>query len=109
MSKLVYRCGVPEQHCKAATMQSTAGMKHSVKVHSSTEEAFKCYAKYLIEVLGYTRVGKREFAAPDGGPIRVLTKPSKFGGAMRKGKGGEGQTGRRVMPKRRHGGVIISE
>jgi len=36
---------------------------------------------------------------PDGGPILVLSKKSKFGGRMRKGKAG------RVMPER-GGGVV---
>lgn len=52
---------------------------------------------------GYERVGPREFAAPDGGPVRVLTKKCRFGARLRPGK-----EHARFMPSVKEGGVVIS-
>src|SRR5687767_11681699 len=84
-----FLCGVPDSRCEGTLtrMHITAGMK----THGSTDEAFKCMKHYLLSE-GYTQVGPREFSAPptkenpDGGPIRVLTKKSRFGAPLRPGK-----------------------
>ena len=86
-------CGVPAHHCTGGTLQTDQQLG-TTKVHSSHEEAFRCYSRYLTRVKGYKRIGPREFAPPDGGPVLVLTKKSRFGAHLRKGKEG------RLMPKR---------
>jgi hypothetical protein len=63
------------------------------KTHSSTDEAFLCHKKYLLSQ-GYTQVGSREFASPNGGPIRLLRKKSKYGTPLRKGKADDKTSGR---------------
>lgn len=68
-----------------------------------------CYSRYLTNVLGYTKINKREFRPPNGGPIEMLSKESRFGTRLRSGKSGEtGQGKSRGMPTVRHGGVIVS-
>jgi hypothetical protein len=81
-------CGVPLLHCTGAqTELDFAGQVFdTVKVHGTPQEAFACYAKYLVSVLGYTRIGGREFSPPGGGHVRVLTKPSRFGAPLRRSK-----------------------
>jgi len=105
-----YLCGVPREHCRGALV--TAPHKAGMKVHGSSTEAFNCMTKYLLKQ-GYTRVGGREFRPPNGGPIRVLTKKSRFGGALRRGKNLAGTQGTRVaFMGGRHaggtGGVVVS-
>lgn len=75
--------------------------------HASSPQAYKCFARYLVRVLGFTRHRNREFAPPNGGPRTVLTKQSRFGGIMRAGKSGEAKS-KRVVPKR-GGGILISQ
>lgn len=85
-AKYVVLCGVPEQHCVGGKLGPTQSFyRGSKKCHASRVEAFRCYVRYLREQ-GYERVGPREFAAPNGGPVRVLTKKSRFGGLLRAGK-----------------------
>lgn len=80
-----------------------------MKTHLTPEQAFKCHAKYLVKV-GYVQLSTREFRAPDGSGIKVLTKQSRFGGKLRNGK-----EGTRNMPHVRghragaRGGIIISK
>lgn len=105
-------CGTPIEYCSGARLPTSQGIKAAVgKVHALPEEAFACHANYLVKILGYRRIGNREFEPPDGGPIRVLTRKSRFGGRLRAGKGGEGAAGagKTVMPAFRHGGIIISK
>jgi hypothetical protein len=111
MGTVRYTCGVPKEHCTGGTIRVSAGMKsairaESINCHASPQEAFRCHARYLVEVLGYTRVGNREFAPPDGGPIRVLTKKSRFGGELRKGKSVEGAAGVSTVPKHHAAGLL---
>lgn len=80
-----FLCGVPKDHCLGALTATHLG-QGSVKLHGSSLAAFNCYRRYLIDVEGYTQIGPREFAAPNGGPIRVLTKKSRFGCMCRPGK-----------------------
>ena len=83
-----YMCGVPSQYCSGTTVVVNHALRGvtTEKVHSYPEDAFKCHARYLVKVLGYTRVGNREFVLDSSSPIRVLTKKSRFGGRLRQGK-----------------------
>jgi len=110
MSARMYTCGVPAIHCCGASVKTSFGVRvieSTRKAHNSPTEAFKCRARWLVKVEGYTRIGSREFSPPDGGPVLVLTKKIRFGGALRKGKGGEYGAGR-VMPDKHPGGLIAS-
>lgn len=78
-------CGTPDAHCKGSRYITTQSLPK--KAHPSRVEAFRCYARYLIKVLGYTQIGSREFAK-EGQPVRVLNKKSKFGALLRTGKEG---------------------
>ncbi len=97
----VFLCGVPSSLCIGGAVK---GFNHSLvlppKAHGSAEEAFNCKAHSLIKQ-GYTRIAPREFRPSDGGPIKILTKPIRFGCRLRMGK-----EGTRHMP-RSGGGVII--
>jgi len=109
----MHTCGVPAIYCNGSPVTTSFGIRGVTKAHNSTKEAFKCRARYLVKVLGYTKVGPtgplgaREFCPPDGGPILVLTKKCRFGGELRRGKGSE-QGASRVMPRRGLGGMISS-
>jgi len=103
-------CGVPVQHCSGSEAILSSHMRKmpQPKIHSSSESAFNCHARYLVDVLGYERRGSREFSPPDGGPIRVLTKKSRFGGGLRRGKSPDKKKGGRLMPEKFTGGLIAS-
>jgi hypothetical protein len=74
-------------------------------MHGSSKEAFRCYVAYLMKI-GYERIGMREFRSPEGGPILVLTKQTKFGSVMRPGKRTAGQIGQRMTyPGKQIGGT----
>ena len=97
-------CGTPEDHC-FGTKLITDQQLHTAKCHMNHSDAFRCYAHYLVHVLGFTRLSSREFQNPDGGPIRILTRQSKFGSKLKTGKLQE-----RFMPEDRqvgNRGVII--
>ena len=101
-------CGVPALQCTGGSYITDQAL--SDKAHSSRLEAFKCMRKYLTKQ-GFTQIGPREFRPPDGGPIRVLTKKSRYGGLLRQGKSGEegrmgGSRFMPDMPKRRTQGTI---
>ena len=98
-----YACGVPTNEC----IGSLAPVKRPLALpmaHGTREEAFRCMVASLKR-RGYTRIGGREYAPPDGGPILVLAKKIRFGGRLRRGKSAEGGKTKRVMPER--GGGII--
>ena len=101
-----YTCGVDPTYCSGGSLPVNAMLRsHIKKYHNSPEEAFKCCAADLVRQ-GYTKIGARDFAAPDGGPIRVLTKRSRFGGVLRGGKRGEaggGGSPTRLQPYHRGG------
>ena len=99
-------CGVPSNQCVGGNYPVNKGF-HINKVHNSPEEAFKCHARYLMSQ-GYTQIGSREFRPSDGGPIQVLTKKSRFGAAVRRGKGGEKGEKTKRATFDRGGGTIIS-
>lgn len=92
-------CPTPQKHCQGSMSQKSKGLA-DVKIHGSHEQAFACYANYLMTVLGHERIGSREFQGPDG--IEVLTKKSRFGMHLRLGKG------KRSMPRSGSGGIISS-
>ena len=75
-----YSCGVDLHLCSGAKkpVSSPDGHKSIIALHGSRREAFRCKVRSLIG-LGYERIGPREFRPPDGGPILVLDKQSKFG------------------------------
>ena len=100
-----YLCGTPSEHCGGTLGILSAAFKgKGTKQHNSPQEAMRCHGRYLVKVLGYEKLGSREFRDPKGGGIRVLTKPCRFGAKMRPGK--EGQ---RNMPSRpRTGGTVVS-
>ena len=82
-------CGVPKEECTGTGIGANQGLGKFTKCHSSPQEAFECHARWLKKQ-GYVQIGKKEFAAPNNGPVRVLTRPGKFGAVMRRGKVGEG-------------------
>ena len=78
-------CGVPTDHCRGSLISL---QKSSCKAHATSQEAFECYAAWLL-ARGYRRLNRREFVLADG-PILVLRKMSHFGRPLRMGKTGEG-------------------
>jgi len=104
-----YLCGVPIGHCQGSdAILSSHLRKEQPKVHYSTESAFKCHAKWLVNVLGYEQRGSREFAEPNGGYIVVLTKKSRFGGVLRAGKRVTGTKSKRFVPAGKFTGGLIA-
>lgn len=83
----VYMCGVEKDLCTGTATPMNHGMGQGNKTHTSPESAFSCMRKSLL-VQGWTQLGSREFQPPGGGPIRILTKKTRFGGRMRNGKEG---------------------
>ena len=103
-------CGTPIDTCNGDRMTLNAAWtpdgnknKKSGKLHSSHQEAFKCYCRHL-QAQGYERVGKREFSM-NGGPVLVLDKPARFGAEFRKGKEGD-KTSSRFVPRNGRGAVV---
>ena len=104
-------CGTPMDTCTGQMMTLNAAWnpdgsknKKNGKLHSSHEEAFKCYCKHL-QAQGYQRIGSRDFCRGDG-PVLFLDRPSRFGAEFRKGKEGD-KTKSRFTP--RHGRGAIAE
>jgi hypothetical protein len=103
-------CGVPIDDCKGSNVTLNAawnpdGKKNhkNGKLHSSHEEAFKCYCAHL-QHQGYQRLSSREFSL-NGGPVLVIDKASKFGSVFRKGKEGD-KSGSRFTPMRGRGAIV---
>lgn len=96
-------CGTPKEHCFGSKLITDQAIG-SGKCHRTHDEAFKCYANYLVNVLGYKRLSAREFQLNDE-PVLVLTKKMRYGAHLRWGK----ERGR-FMPSGRSGnrGVVIS-
>lgn len=102
--KSVVLCGVPNAFCCGS--KYTTDQMLPPKCHGSHIEAFRCMKRYLCNHLGYEQIGSREFRPVNGGPVRVLTKKTRFGARLRAGKLGE-----RFMPEDRvagNRGTIIS-
>src|SRR5689334_11732959 len=103
-----YTCGTPRNACSGSTLSVSHGLSGTSQAHghSSPEEAFKCHRAHLLGQ-GYTQLDGRALrppVGPDGelGEVVILTKPSRFGGMLRGGKGS------RSMPNGKHGGNIVS-
>lgn len=109
MATYGYMCPTPKDKCCGSGSNLSASLdKKGIKKHGSSEEAFNCYASYLVNHCGCERISAREFKHPNGGGIEVLSRKAKFGERLRSGKSGEsGQSKSRGMPSVRHGGVII--
>ena len=109
MSEKGYFCGTPKRFCGGTAPKVSAMVRKQMdddyRVHSTPEEAFKCYTRYLIKELGYERIGPREFRR-EGEPVLVLTKKTRFGRVFRKGKRRE-QLGKRWVPDKELGGFVI--
>ncbi len=105
-----YLCGVPAENCSGSVLKQTSsglkGKKSASRFHVTSIDAHKCMGRHLVRDQGCTQIGQREFASPDGGPVHLLSKKSKFGGKLRMGKNEKGQ-GSRLMPKGRIGGLIF--
>lgn len=92
----LFLCAVPRESCAGFVYITDQHLPP--KAHNSSSEAFKCHARYL-KSQGYEQIGPREFRPPDGGPVLVLPKQSKYGGRLRQGKRGDkGATANRYMP-----------
>jgi hypothetical protein len=104
-----FTCGVEGNKCSGGGTMASHGLGGFIKTHSSPQEAFRCKRASLIAE-GYEQIGSREFRPPKGvggGYILVLSKPSHFGGELRKGKTGEKGTGKaRVMNNSGRAGYI---
>jgi len=100
----VVMCGTPKEHCSGGQATVNAMLRGaSPKIHQNHSQAYRCYRNYLIRVLGYEGLGRREFRPPNGGPIRFLTRKSRFGASLRYGK-----EQARWMPKEKgRSGVIV--
>ncbi|MHA2264541.1 MAG: hypothetical protein ACXAEN_19270 [Candidatus Thorarchaeota archaeon] len=83
-AKYKYLCGVPHVHCQGGHLNTDQSFD-TKKAHGSREQAWKCYAHYLVSVLGYTQEEGNTFSKPDH-PRFMLGKKSKFGGKLRFGK-----------------------
>ena len=107
----MYTCGVPSAFCSGSFTTTNAALKDSSqkRVHNTPEAAFKCHGHYLVAGLGFTQVSAREFLAPDGSGLRVLTKPSRFGARLRNGKAGtRSMSDAKIRGGGRRGGNIAS-
>ena len=83
-----YLCGTPAAACGASLTKLNNGLDgRGIKAHGTREQAYECQRRYLLSQ-GYTQVGSNAFAAPNGGPILILTKKSRYGGKLRMGKVG---------------------
>jgi hypothetical protein len=99
-------CGVDRDLCTGGILKASNGLaKDSIKcskVHNDPQSAFECMKQSLLRQ-GFKQVGTKEFLDPrPGGYIRVLTRPSRFGGTLRLGK-----EHTRWMPKGRYGGILF--
>lgn len=89
------KCQTPRDFCSGGLEPTNAGLPNkSAKLHSTHEDALKCYGRHLVRQLGYRKISAREFASPDDGPTLILSKPCRYGAKMRRGK-----EGNRYMPK----------
>jgi hypothetical protein len=99
----VFMCGTPHDKCTGFLAKTNHGLEHTQpRAHGSPEQAFNCAKQYLLR-MGFTQIGSRDFSPPDGGPVRTLTKKTRFGGRLRSGK--EGQ---RNQPMGKRGGIIFT-
>ena len=102
-----YLCGVPKEECVGGKGQLWEPSMSGRRTHSSPLDAFACMRRYLLKN-GYVQgQDSRSFIPPDGGSILVLTKKTRFGGRLRRGKSeGIGKGASRYMPKDRMSGMV---
>ncbi|MGI0012907.1 MAG: hypothetical protein ACREBU_05620 [Nitrososphaera sp.] len=101
-----FLCGTPRVNCSGGNSILSSGLKDcGFKIHVTSFEAFKCFARYQERTLGFEKVAPREFRTSEG--ILILSKKSKFGGKLKSGKNDAKIKGKRFMPAFRHGGLII--
>ena len=105
-----YACGTPSAHCGAKKVSVSAGLTQTSqsRTHSTPEEAFRCHRAYLIDVEGYKMLDGRALSPPDDGPVRVLTKPSRFGARLRGGKGSRWMSNVKIKGDGRRAGNVAS-
>lgn len=105
---MMHMCGVPKEACSGSDSQVNAGLGGRRKMHASPQEAFNCHKHYLLSQ-GYKQLDSRAFSPPDGGPVRVLNKPSRFGAALRNGKEGtRNMSNVKIAGGGRRSGTIVS-
>lgn len=102
-------CGVPREFCNGQEVKTDQTLSQTqkgklIKCHTGRAAAFSCMRRYM-KTQGWRQVGSKEFAPPNGGPIRVLTRPGRYGARLRAGKGSK-EAGSRYMPARLTGGAI---
>lgn len=104
---VVYMCGTPKNSCSGSMSQVNAGLGGNRKVHATSQEAFNCHKNHLI-AQGYKQLDSRAFSPPDGGPVRILNKSSRFGAALRNGKEGTRNMSNVKIPGggRRSGNIV---
>ena len=98
-------CGTPKEFCNGGNTDVNTG-NLTERINGSSPEAFRCYKRYLLNQLGYEQVGAREFRAPDGSGILVLSKKTHFGGIFRQGKT-EKTKAKRANPYSGRAGLIF--
>jgi hypothetical protein len=104
-----FMCGTPKEHCSGSPGNVNAALGGNRKIHGSSEEAFKCHKQYLIDKMGYTQGDDaRALHAPNDGPVRILTKPSRFGAKLRNGKEGTRNMSSVRIKNGSRGGIIVS-
>jgi len=65
-------CSTPIKECSGTITEAGNG-RGVTKWHRTSLDVHNCYGKYL-QSQGYTKLSRRTFRSPDGGPILVLSK-----------------------------------
>lgn len=104
----MWTCGCPKDACSGANARVNMALGTGRRLHPSPEDAFRCRQRYLISI-GYEQLGSREFKAPDGSGVLILTKQSRFGSMLRNGKEGtRNMSNVKIKGGGRRGGNIAS-
>lgn len=75
-------CGVPNKDCKGSPSRLGPSGLNVSKTHMNENEVYACQGRFLMSK-GYKKLSRREYEAPNGGPITVL---SKHPASLRTGK-----------------------
>lgn len=105
MSAAVYLCGTPREACTGSHSKDTNANLKISKWHSSPRDAKRCYVRYM-KSLGWSLSGGN-LLVKEGETSIVLTRESRYGMRLRKGKTilkGKGTS--RYMIDRRKGPFI---
>ena len=104
----MHTCGSPRDLCSGASSRVNQALGGGRKLHSTPQDAFRCRQRSLV-ASGYQQLGPREFLAPDGSGVLVLTKACRFGSALRNGKEGtRNMSNVKIRGGGRRGGTIAS-